>query len=199
MVPLQNRRCKLTMLQNALVSRLTDTVLSQSIGMAENTNCFWSTTSNVMLLNRHCYATDQPKNRFWWARKQAQWRHERVITRDTREGWPLLLLTVKLNGDSKSTNKRVPSLVCSVGLSCRYKRFWYCPYTISIYFSPSPSTLGRQTCWVACLLVSLCLWLYNSAGKLTVRDGNRTIFTSMHRDYMYVLLCAKCMVYNAPW
>ncbi len=38
----------------------------------------------------------------------------------------------------------------------------------------------------------------NSAGQLTMPDGNRTIFTSIHRDYMYVLLCAKCMVYNAP-
>ncbi len=31
----------------------------------------------------------------------------------------------------------------------------------------------------------------NSAGQLTILDGNRTIFTSMHRDYMYVLLYAK--------
>ncbi len=31
----------------------------------------------------------------------------------------------------------------------------------------------------------------NSAGQLTMPDGNRTIFTSMHRDYMYVLLYAK--------
>ncbi len=69
-------------------------------------------------------------------------------------------------GDSKSTNERGPCLVGLLGLSCRYKRFLFClgcssrpgiifssPYTISIPLAPSPSMLGRQSCWVACLLV----------------------------------------------
>jgi hypothetical protein len=40
-----------------------------------------------------------------------------------------------------------------------YARKWrhchsvYSPYTISIPLSPSPSKLGRQPCWAACLLV----------------------------------------------
>ncbi len=49
--------------------------------------------------------------------------------------------------------------------TCIYKRFWSClgcsrrqsaiyffphPYTISIHLPPSPSKLGRQSCWVAC-------------------------------------------------
>jgi hypothetical protein len=38
-------------------------------------------------------------------------------------GWPLLTVETGMNGDSKSTNKRGPSLVGSLGLSCRYKRF----------------------------------------------------------------------------
>ncbi len=53
-------------------------------------------------------------------------------------------------------------------LWCRYKRFLLClgcsgqsntkyffplPYTISMPLSSSPSSLGRQPCWVACLLV----------------------------------------------
>jgi hypothetical protein len=43
-----------------------------------------------------------------------------------REGWPLLTVETEVNGDSKSTNERGPSLVGSLGLSCRYKRFLFC-------------------------------------------------------------------------
>jgi hypothetical protein len=44
-------------------------------------------------------------------------------TRETREGWPLLSVENEVNGDSKSTNERGPSLVGSpLGSSCRYKR-----------------------------------------------------------------------------
>jgi hypothetical protein len=61
-----------------------------------------------------------------------------------------------------------PSLVCSLGLSWQYKRFLFCfgfsswpstnyffssPDTISITLSSSHSKLGRQPCWVSCLLV----------------------------------------------
>ncbi len=35
----------------------------------------------------------------------------KVLTRETREGWPLLAVETGENGDSKSTNERVPSLV----------------------------------------------------------------------------------------
>jgi hypothetical protein len=68
---------------------------------------------------------------------------------------------------SKSTNERGerrPSLVGSLGPPCRYKRLLSClgcsgqpstkfssPYNISIYVSLSPSNLGRQSCWAACL------------------------------------------------
>jgi hypothetical protein len=45
---------------------------------------------------------------------------------ESREGWPLLTVETELNGDSKSTNERGPSLVSSLGLSCRYKRFLFC-------------------------------------------------------------------------
>jgi hypothetical protein len=49
----------------------------------------------------------------------------RVSTRETREGWPLLL--TEANGDSWSTNERVPSLVGTLGLLCRYNRFFTSP------------------------------------------------------------------------
>jgi hypothetical protein len=37
----------------------------------------------------------------------------------------LLTVEVEVNGDSKSTNERGPSLVISLCLSCRYKRFLF--------------------------------------------------------------------------
>jgi hypothetical protein len=61
----------------------------------------------------------------------------------------------------------VPSLVGLLGLSFRYKRFLSCfgccsqpsinyffsPHTFSLCMFLSPSNSGRQSCWVACLLV----------------------------------------------
>jgi hypothetical protein len=48
-----------------------------------------------------------------------------TATREAKEGWPMLTET-EVNGDSKSTNERGPSLVGSLGLSCRYNRFLSC-------------------------------------------------------------------------
>jgi hypothetical protein len=42
-----------------------------------------------------------------------------VYSKETREGWPLLTVETEVNGDSKSTNERGPSLVGSLCLSCR--------------------------------------------------------------------------------
>ncbi len=86
-----------------------------------------------------------------------------------KEGWPLLTVDTEVNGDSKRTNERCPFLVGSLGLSCLYKRFLFClscsvgpvqniffltvQYIISILLSPSPCKLGRQPCWVTCLIV----------------------------------------------
>jgi hypothetical protein len=49
-----------------------------------------------------------------------------IQTRQTREEWPLLTVETEANGDLGSTNERGPSLVGSLGLSCRYKRFLSC-------------------------------------------------------------------------
>jgi hypothetical protein len=46
-------------------------------------------------------------------------------TRNTRGGLPQLTVVIKVNGDSKGTNERGPSLVASLGLSCLYKRFLF--------------------------------------------------------------------------
>jgi hypothetical protein len=46
-----------------------------------------------------------------------------VGTRDNREGWPLLTVETEVNGDSKSTNERGPSLVCSLGCYAGTREF----------------------------------------------------------------------------
>jgi hypothetical protein len=72
-------------------------------------------------------------------------------TRETREGWDLLTVETEVNGDSKSTNERSPSLVGSMGLSCRYKPFLFC---LGCSGQPStkyffPGTLFQLLCAVA--------------------------------------------------
>ena len=42
---------------------------------------------------------------------------DHLLNRETREGWPLLTLKNEVNGDSKSTNERGPSLVGLLGSS----------------------------------------------------------------------------------
>jgi hypothetical protein len=93
-------------------------------------------------------------------------------TRETREGWPLLTVETEMKRDSKSTKARKRSFTWSVRWACYAGTRDFCsalaalvglaqnifssPYIISIPLSPSPSKLGRQPCWVACL--SMCLW-----------------------------------------
>ncbi len=110
-----------------------------------------------------------------------------VTARETREGWLLLSVETEANGDSSSTYERGPSLAVSLGLSCRYKRF--CPalsalvgpvqnifssqYTNSLYFSPAPSQLGRQSCRVARLLIGvsgLCIHMMQIEMLGTMHD-----------------------------
>ncbi len=91
------------------------------------------------------------------------------MRREIREGWLLLTAETKVNGDSKSTNERGPSLGCFIGLVVPVQEFFSClgcssrPSTkyffLTIYYYnlyvPSPSKLGRQSCWLACL--SICV------------------------------------------
>ncbi len=58
--------------------------------------------------------------------------------RENREGWPLLTIETGVNGDSKSTNERGPSLVGSLGLSCRYERFFVLIALVHPIFFSSP-------------------------------------------------------------
>ncbi len=53
-------------------------------------------------------------------------RANRSQTRENRAGWPLLTVETEVNGDSKSTNERGPSLVGSLCSSCLYKRRLSC-------------------------------------------------------------------------
>ncbi len=85
--------------------------------------------------------------------------------RETREGWPLLIVEAEANGVLWSTNERaLPWLVRQArragtkdfytvlaALVSPVQTIFSSRYTISIYMSPSPCNLGRQSCKVACL------------------------------------------------
>ncbi len=107
-----------------------------------------------------------------------------TMSRETREGWPLLTVETEVNGDSKSTIEMDPFLV---RWACRAGKRYTCsalaalvgpvqnicispPYTISSPLSLSPSKLGRQPCWVACLLVcdSFVIQMTNPSSLLLI-------------------------------
>jgi hypothetical protein len=50
--------------------------------------------------------------------------------KESCEWWTLLTVETGLNGDSKSTNEFDPSLVGSMGLSCRYKDIFLQPWLL---------------------------------------------------------------------
>ena len=109
------------------------------------------------------------------------------MPRETRERFPLVTVQTEVNGDSKSTNERGPSLVGSLGLSCRYKRFFmpwllqlvqykiifFSPYNITIPLSPAgqAAVLGR-------LSLSMCLWgkMKTSLNSLAALSSNQYYF-----------------------
>jgi len=87
--------------------------------------------------------------------------------RKTKEVWPLPTVDTEANGDSRSTCERGPfywlvhragardfgpALAALVG---PVQNIFSSPNTISLHLCPTPSKLGRQSCRVACLLVSL--------------------------------------------
>jgi hypothetical protein len=49
------------------------------------------------------------------------------MTRETRERWPLLTVEAEVNGDSKSTNERGPSLVGSLGVAVTVQEIFVLP------------------------------------------------------------------------
>jgi hypothetical protein len=58
----------------------------------------------------------------------------------SRKVWPLMTVETEANGNSWSTNERVPFLAGSLGLSFRYKRFLSClgcSFQPNINFSPN--------------------------------------------------------------
>ncbi len=122
--------------------------------------------------------------------------------RETREGWPLLTVETYVNGYSKRTNEREP-FPWLVRWACRAGTRDFCsalaaiagpdpniffssPYTVSVPLSQSPSKLGRQPCWVACLLVCI--------------SGHSTLFIVQSLDLKYCqfyLSSAGFYVYSA--
>jgi hypothetical protein len=83
----------------------------------------------------------------------------------SRDGWPLLTVETEVNGDSKSSNDRCPSLVSlisSLGLSCKYERFLFClgcpSRPCTKYLFPNAQQAGQwQVAVPGRLSLSLCL------------------------------------------
>jgi len=69
----------------------------------------------------------------------------RVSPRETGEGWPLLTFQTEANGGLWSTNERCPSLVGSLGSSCRYKRFLCC--LVAALVSPVQNIFFLPATW----------------------------------------------------
>ncbi len=104
------------------------------------------------------------------------------IARVTREGWPLLNVKTEVNG-AQRVQLKGPFLGWFVGLFLPVQDIFVLPwllfsrtstknfflavqaYTILMHLSPSASklgTVGRQSCWVACLL--MCFSGYGGGG-----------------------------------
>ncbi len=161
---------------------------------------YWADQSSQGRLKIFCNDTKNPTNQ---PRKDPFHMYSlspaSVSTREAREGWPMLTVEIDANGDSWSTCERSPSLVGSLGSSCQYNRFLSCfgfssqPTAHFFAYSPSPSNLGRQSCWVACLCVSgfnshhsLCVHLFWNVTHLGSRINTqpfgytRPPFSSRH-------------------
>ncbi len=106
-----------------------------------------------------------------------------LLARKTWEGWPLLTVETEVNGDSKCTNEG-PSLVGSLGLPCRYKRFLFCLgcssrpsvkyfFFLTIHYFNSFVPIAQQAGQAAVLgrlSLSMCLW---SALAYTLEPSKR--------------------------
>ncbi len=117
-----------------------------------------------------------------WDWREWPWRGRRVGTRETRERWPLLTVETEVNRDSKSTNERSPSLVGSLGLLCRYTRFFFCLgfsrrpskkyFFLTLRFFDSFVPTAQQAGLAAVLghlSLSMCLWLELPPSPNTLR------------------------------
>ncbi len=95
-----------------------------------------------------------------------------VVPRETRERWPLLTVETEVNGDSKSTNERCPSLVGHCPCFSVTRDFFsaLAALVVSVqnivfltvhYFNsfvPIAQQSG-QAVVLGCLSLSICLWL----------------------------------------
>ncbi len=93
-------------------------------------------------------SADMQATQLVFKRKPATWVHQSWssydVIRETREGWTLLTVETKVNGDSKSTNERGPSLVRLV-----QKSF------------PQRTLQAGQAVLLGRLYLSMCLWVWS--------------------------------------
>ncbi len=143
-----------------------DSVPSFFANLRTFTSKYWNTTQGFYA--KYCRTNTVHRH------IQAGEKYATEITRETRKGWHLLTVETEVNGDSKSTNERDPSLVGSSAMSCRYKykSFLFClgcssrPSTKYIFFLAvhyfnafiSIAQQAGQAVMLGCLSLSMCLW-----------------------------------------
>ncbi len=130
------------------------------------------------------------------------------LTRDTKEGCPLLTTENEVNGDLKRLVPRAYHAgtrdFCSPWLlkSAQYKYFFPNRILVQFLLSPSPSKLGRQPCWVACPLVCVLpvpefRSLRDLSCSLLIRHTSSSSPSSiLHRTPFYLFVefaNAKCL------
>ncbi len=126
---------------------------------------------------------------------------------ETREGWPLLTVETEVNWGHKEYKWQGSFFGWFFWLIVRYKRFLFClgcacrlntkyffPHRTLFQFLLSllPSKLGRQSCWVAWLLVCVSVpdslqVLYPNGTKISEEDnilgGCRGVWLHQHLYY----------------
>jgi hypothetical protein len=85
-----------------------------------------------------------------------------VFIRETREGWPLLTVETEVNGNSKSTNEKSPSLVGSLGSSCRSIGFY--PALAALVSPVQNICLTHRTLFQFMYLLRIETWAGSRAG-----------------------------------
>jgi hypothetical protein len=112
------------------------------------------------------YCTDNAKN--------VRFAFEMLKTERIERGGPVLTAETDVNGDSKSTNERGPSLVGSLG----------CRAGTGVFLGPqSPGKLGRQPCRFAYLLVRISGWKH--------RVNSCDAYSIFH---FFMQACSMCMI-----
>jgi hypothetical protein len=144
--------------------------------------------------------------------KSSDFKFSKIEGRETREGWPLLTVETdetETIGDSWSTYDRGPSLC---GSSCRYNgilsclgctsqprtKYYFSHRTLFHFLSPlTPTNLGRQSCWLACLCVSGWGVRAMKQGQFHSWPPNQLISPLSEQSLIFLLFGYSCPLLTA--